>query len=82
MEIEQDLAGHTLLSLNSANNQLNLFLNDCVLVRQMRETEEYWVPGLVLCLPSPFILPANLYTVHTYDPLARKVGIVKRREKI
>ncbi len=72
MDIEQGTIGHVLLPIN-LNNQLNLFLQDCVLVRQLRETEEYWAPGLVLALPSPFALPPNLYRIQIYDPLAKKV---------
>jgi hypothetical protein len=74
MEIEQKITGHVILPINS-NNQLNLFLQDCVLVRQLRETEEYWAPGLVLCLPSPFALPGNLYKIQIYDPLSKQVGL-------
>jgi hypothetical protein len=82
MEIEQESIGHTLLPINSSNSQLSLFLNDCVLARQMKETEEYWVPGLVLCVPSPFNVPANLYTIQIFDPTARKVGIERVEEEI
>jgi len=75
MDIEQEAIGHILLPINSLQNETNLFLNDCVLVRQMREMEEYWAPGLVLSLPSPFTLPANLYMIQVYDPLPKQVGI-------
>jgi hypothetical protein len=77
MDIEQEIIGHVLLPINS-NNQLNLFLQDCVLARQLREeTEEYWAPGLVLCLPSPFALPPNLYKIQIFDPLPKQVRIEK-----
>jgi hypothetical protein len=75
MDIEQEAIGHILLPLNNLQNQTNLFLNDRVLVRQMREMEEYWSPGLVLSLPSPFTLPANLYMIQVHDPLPKQVGI-------
>jgi hypothetical protein len=74
MDIEQETIGHVLIPANS-NNQLNLFVEDCVLIRQLRETEEYWAPGLVLALPSPFALPPNLYRIRIYDPLPKKVRI-------
>ncbi len=74
MDIEQEIIGHAILPLNS-NNQLNLFLQDCVLIRQLRETEEYWAPGLVLALPSPFALPPNLYKIQIYDPIPKYVRI-------
>jgi hypothetical protein len=74
MEIEQRTIGHVILPMN-LNNQLNLFLQDCVLVRQLREMEEYWAPGVVLCLPSPFALPPNLYKIQVYDPFSRQVGL-------
>jgi len=74
MDIEQEIIGHAILPLN-LNNQLNLFLQDCVLIRQLRETEEYWAPGLVLALPSPFALPPNLYKIQIYDPFPKYVRI-------
>ncbi len=75
MDIEQEAFGHIFLPINDSQNQTNLFLNDCVLVRQMRETEEYWAPGLVMSLPSPFTLPSNLYMIQVYDPVPKQVGI-------
>ncbi len=72
MDIEQQILGHVLLSINF-NNQLSLFLQDCVLVRQLRETEEYWTPGLVLSLPSSFSLSENLYKIQIYDPFLKQV---------
>ena len=75
MDIEQEAIGHILLPANNSSTLTNLCQNDCVLVRQMRETEEYWAPGLVLCLPSPFALPPNLYMMQVHDPVPKQVGI-------
>ena len=73
MDIEQEAIGHTLLPINNSNMQTNLFLNDCVFARQMRDTEEYWAPGLVVCLPLPFALPTDLYTIQIYNPVPKQV---------
>ncbi|CAF2312742.1 unnamed protein product [Rotaria sp. Silwood2] len=75
MDIEQETSGHTLLPINNSNSQLSLFVHDYVLVRQIKETEEYWAPGLVLCLPSLYVLPSNLYMIQIYDPSSKQVGI-------
>jgi len=80
MDIEQEIIGHIILPFHF-NNQLNLFLQDCVLVRQLRETEEYWTPGLVLSLPSAFALPPNLYKIKIYDPLPRQVKTKNMKNK-
>lgn len=74
MDIEQETFGHVLIPMN-LNNLSNLFLQDCVLVQQSRATGEYWAPGLVLCLPAPFVLPGNLYKIQVFDPFARQVSL-------
>ena len=75
MDIEQEAIGHTLLSMNNSNSLLSLHIHDCVLVRQMRETEEYWVPGLVLCRLPPCCSPDHLYKIEVYDRFPRQVGL-------
>ena len=75
MDIEQEASGRALVPLNS-NNFSNLFLQDCVLVRRLRDTEEYWAPGLILCLPAHCVLPGNLYKVQVYNPYANEVGMI------
>jgi hypothetical protein len=75
MDIEQEAIGHVILTTNNANNQINLFVNDCVLARQMRDNEEYWSPGLVGCLPLPFATSANVYMIQIYNPAPKQVEI-------
>ncbi|CAF3336880.1 unnamed protein product [Rotaria sp. Silwood1] len=78
MDIEQEASGHTLLPVNISNSQLSLFQHDYVLVRQSKETEEYWAPGLVLCLPSPYGLPSNLYMIQIYDPTPKQIYVHRK----
>ncbi len=70
---EQEAIGHILLPTNGAIAQPNLFIDDCVLVRQMDENEEFWAPGLVMVLPSPAARPPPLYMVRIYTPSAHQV---------
>jgi hypothetical protein len=74
MEVEQEALGHVLLPTSNLASQSSLFLNDCVLVRQMRHNEEFWAPGLVTGLPTTFTLPANVYMIQVYDPTPREVS--------
>ncbi|CAF0922263.1 unnamed protein product [Rotaria sordida] len=78
MDIEQEASGHTLLPLNNSNSQLILFLLDYVLVRQIKEMEEYWVPGVVSCLPSSYVLPSNLYMIQIYDPNPKQIYVHRK----
>lgn len=72
MDIEQETVGHALVPIN-CNNFSNLFLQDCVFVQLVRGEEEYWAPGLVLCLPAQCVLPGNLYKVQVYVPYGKQV---------
>ncbi|CAF1389296.1 unnamed protein product [Adineta ricciae] len=73
MDIEQEAIGHILWPTNHSNNYSTLFLNDCVLVRQMRGDEEYWTPGLVMGLPGVFALPSNTYMIQAHDPMSKHI---------
>ena len=70
---EQEAVGHILLPTNGAIAQPNLFVNDCVLVRQMNEIKEFWIPGIVKVLPSAVAQPPVLHTVEIYTPSAHQV---------
>ena len=70
---EQDAIGHILLPTKGAIAQPNLFPKDCVLVRQNNRRGEFWVPGIVLFLPSPGAQPPPQYTVTIYTPSANHV---------
>lgn len=72
MNIEQEIAGRPILPLN-LNNQSNLFIQDYVLIQLLKGGEEYWVPGKVVRVPSPFASPSNLYTIQIHDPCPREV---------
>jgi hypothetical protein len=73
MDIEQVIIRHTLVPIN-LNNQSNLFVQDRVLVRMIREGEEYWAPGEVIGLPLSFDTPTNSYLVRVYAPFSQQVG--------
>lgn len=73
MGTAQEAIGHILLPTNGAIAQPSLFVNDCVLVRQMYKNEEFWAPGVILVLPSPVAQPPHLYMVQIYTPFARQV---------
>ena len=75
MDIQQEAIGHILWPKNHSNNYSTLFLNDCVLVHQMRGDEEYWTPGLVMGLPGAFALPSNTYMIQAHDPMSKHVRI-------
>ncbi|CAF4545963.1 unnamed protein product [Rotaria sp. Silwood1] len=78
MGIEQVAIGHILLPTNGAIAQPNLFVDDCVLVRQKNRNEEFWVPGIVMVLPSPVAQPPPLYMVQIYTPTACRVNVYRR----
>ena len=73
MGIEQEAIGHILLPTNGAIAQPNLFVKDCVLVRQMNVHREFWAPGIVVVLPSPVARPPPLYMVQIYTPSPHQV---------
>jgi hypothetical protein len=73
MGIRQDAIGHILLPTNGAIAQPNLFVKDCVLVRQMNEHREFWAPGIVIILPSSGSLRPSWYTVQIYTPSPHQV---------
>lgn len=73
MGIRQEAIGHILLPTNGAIAQPNLFIKDCVLVRQMNEYREFWAPGIVIILPSSVARPPPLYTVQIYTPSPHQV---------
>ncbi len=81
MGIEQEAIGHIILPTNGAIAQPNLFVNDCVLVRQMNEHKEFWAPGIVSVLPSPASRPPPLYMVQIYTPSPHQVEIFPERKK-
>jgi hypothetical protein len=81
MGVEQESIGHITLPTNGAIAQPNLFVNDCVLVRQMNEDEEFWAPGIVMVLPSPVAQPPLLYMIHIYTPSAQRVWILIARKR-
>ncbi|CAF3863314.1 unnamed protein product, partial [Adineta steineri] len=78
MDVEGEAVIYIRLPTSLSSNQSNLFLNDCVLVRQMRETEEYWAPGLVIGLPVSFTLPSPLYMVQVYDPFSKQIYVHRK----
>ncbi|CAF1510056.1 unnamed protein product, partial [Adineta steineri] len=78
MDVEGEAVIYIRLPTSLSSNQSNLFLNDCVLVRQMRETEEYWAPGLVMGLPVSFTLPSPLYMVQVYDPFSKQIYVHRK----
>jgi hypothetical protein len=73
MGVQQEVAGHTILPINGAIAQPHLFVNDYVLVRQMNQHRESWVPGIVIILPSPCARMPSWYTVRIYTPSAHDV---------
>ncbi len=80
MGIEQEAIGHILLPTNGAIAQPNLFVNDCVLVRQLNERREFWAPGIIIVLPSPLTRPP-LYMVQIYTPSPHRVYIFIKTKK-
>jgi len=73
---QQEAIGHILLPTNGAIAQPNLFINDCVLIRQMNEHREFWAPGIVKVLPSPVSESPHLYAVQIYTPSPHQVWII------
>ncbi|CAF1582905.1 unnamed protein product [Rotaria magnacalcarata] len=76
--IEQEAVGHIMLPTNGAIAQPHLYVNDCVLVRRINGTQEYWAPGVVAVLPSPTAQPPPLYMVQVYAPSLSAVHVHRR----
>ena len=81
-EIEQPLSGHAVIPYEQTNNQLRLYLHDCVLARLTNEQEEFWVPGLIRCPPtSPYALPPQVYLVEIHNPTPQQVEGERRNQR-
>ncbi|UJR25800.1 hypothetical protein I4U23_007150 [Adineta vaga] len=78
MEIHQEVISYIVLSTNKSSNYSALFLNDPVLVRQMRGSEEYWTPGLVMGLPGAFTLPSDVYMIQIDYPNPQRIYVHRK----
>jgi len=73
MGLEQEIYDHARLPIGGAISQPHLLENDPVLVRQMNQKREFWVPGLVAILPSSTAQSTPLYTIEVYTPSRHEV---------
>lgn len=74
-DAQQETNASAVIPVTVQNSELNLFIQDYVLIRREKsnETEECWVPGVILCVPAQCTLPSDIYTVDVYCPQRRRV---------